>query len=289
MVRTELAVLKPTRVVTIGASMGAYAAIRAGLSLGAASILAFGPQVFIDPAARDALALPWMFFDETLRRLGVVCAAEGVSMEPLTAIEPRGVCAWEGRPDSGALGCTTVEIHLGEEATGDVREAAMLREAVATRCREPPGSERCRVELLVHKRLGHALVKDLRDGGALEDLMAKHLSDSSDAATSNRGPTAQGHPMNHLHRHRCPRRCRCRCRFFAPPAPRCHCRSWPIPLEWDVGGLQAEWHMDVARATRSGLPLVARCNMRADQYGTKRQPCHVEHVEHAGHAGPTSK
>ena len=69
LVLLEIRALRPTRLVCIGASMGGYAALRAGLSLGAAAVIAFGPQIFIDPAEREALGLPAMFFDSTLRML----------------------------------------------------------------------------------------------------------------------------------------------------------------------------------------------------------------------------
>lgn len=177
MVRAELLALRPARLVTIGASMGGYAAVRAGLALGASSVLAFGPQVFIHPTERHALALPWMFFDGTLRRLEAVCASEGVRMDSLTAIEPCG--AGERSTAAAMAAATTVEIHVGEEATGDVREGAMLREAMTLRGEDKgtdthPSRLAC-VELIVHARMGHALVKELRDGGALDVLLAKHL------------------------------------------------------------------------------------------------------------------
>ena len=50
--------LRPERIVTIGASMGGYAAIRAGLALGSSTVLAFAPQVFLLPSVRRQLRLP---------------------------------------------------------------------------------------------------------------------------------------------------------------------------------------------------------------------------------------
>ena len=61
----EVAALRPSRVVTIGSSMGGYAAVRAGLALNADAAVAFSPQVLIDashrgapPAPRDANVTP---------------------------------------------------------------------------------------------------------------------------------------------------------------------------------------------------------------------------------------
>ena len=72
-VRAECELLRPRRLVCIGASMGGYAAVRAGLELQADSILAFAPQVFIDSAVRTYLRLPYMRFDAQLEALGRVC------------------------------------------------------------------------------------------------------------------------------------------------------------------------------------------------------------------------
>lgn len=44
-VRAEVAVVKPARLVTIGSSMGGYAAVRAGIDLGAEIAIGFSPQV----------------------------------------------------------------------------------------------------------------------------------------------------------------------------------------------------------------------------------------------------
>ena len=48
-VAQEVRRLRPRRLVTIGASMGGYAAVRVGLALGADAVLAFGPQVVFCP------------------------------------------------------------------------------------------------------------------------------------------------------------------------------------------------------------------------------------------------
>ena len=68
-IQTEISQLRPQRVVVLGASMGGYAAIRAGLALRASTVLAFGPQVFIDASERELLALSPMEFDPDLRRV----------------------------------------------------------------------------------------------------------------------------------------------------------------------------------------------------------------------------
>eukprot|EP00965_Chrysotila_dentata_P218144 6190426-Pleurochrysis_carterae.AAC.3 len=82
LLRCELRRLAPTKLVTIGASMGGYAALRAGIALAASHVLVFGAQVYIDPSHRSMLELPPMFFDEQLRALKMVADEAGVAMEP---------------------------------------------------------------------------------------------------------------------------------------------------------------------------------------------------------------
>jgi hypothetical protein len=49
--RTLISIIRPSRIITIGQSMGAYAAIMHGMLLGADQIVAFGPLSHFDPAA----------------------------------------------------------------------------------------------------------------------------------------------------------------------------------------------------------------------------------------------
>ena len=81
--RKELDALRPARLVTLGASMGGYAAIRAGISLGAHVAIAFSPQVLVDSTAREDAQLPRMPFDELLRHLKRVLWLEGQQMTSL--------------------------------------------------------------------------------------------------------------------------------------------------------------------------------------------------------------
>ena len=49
--RREIEHLQPSRVVTIGSSMGGYASVRAGIALNADVAVAFSPQVLLEPKA----------------------------------------------------------------------------------------------------------------------------------------------------------------------------------------------------------------------------------------------
>jgi len=189
-VRREIALLCPKRIVTIGASMGGYAAVRAALMLGATAALAFGPQIFISPVERTALGLPHMFFDDTLHVLRPLCDAAGVQMESLTSIAPR--CR-TGQPQPLVL-----ELHLGGDCSGDVKEAALLREALCPHASPraaathstggqgaapvgcPEGgaarTRRVDVQVVVHAGLGHALAAGLRAANGLEPMLARMLA-----------------------------------------------------------------------------------------------------------------
>ena len=69
--------MAPRRIVTLGSSMGGYAAIRVGLAINADEVLAFSPQVPLDPAARKAERLETMY-DDVLQWLALVSKVEGV-------------------------------------------------------------------------------------------------------------------------------------------------------------------------------------------------------------------
>ena len=89
MLQDEIAALRPSRVVTIGSSMGGYAAVRAAIALRADAAVAFAPQVAIDPALRRERALPAAPFDGLLRGLSAVGRIEGFPLESLDDIAVR--------------------------------------------------------------------------------------------------------------------------------------------------------------------------------------------------------
>ena len=154
----EIAICRPSRIVTIGASAGGYAAIRAGLALHASAVLAFSPQVFLEPAQRSALELPPMFFDEQLRALHADAQQSAILTEPAHACWARRGCpprrharrevtttqTYKDRATrpfavstqavvsnvKPSASPTAIEVHVGGDASGDVQEAALLREAI---------------------------------------------------------------------------------------------------------------------------------------------------------------
>ena len=69
LLRVEIAALQPKYIVTVGASMGGYAAIRAGVMVGATTAIAFGPQVVLAPCERRLLGLPLGVMDPPLEAL----------------------------------------------------------------------------------------------------------------------------------------------------------------------------------------------------------------------------
>lgn len=86
--RAEVRRLRPRRVVTIGSSMGGYAAVRAGIELGVDLAIAFSPQVLVDPTARTQAALGSMHFDDLLSWLRVVGGVEGFDLTSLVQVRP---------------------------------------------------------------------------------------------------------------------------------------------------------------------------------------------------------
>ena len=155
--RAEIDVVQPRRVVTLGCSMGGYAAVRAALLLRAAACVAFAPQVLIDPYARRQHQLPRMGFDDLLEALAAVGADEGFELCSL-------VSCVEAQADE-VTPPPRLEIHVGAACPGDVAEARLLEAA----CRSRGVSMRC----IVHDELGHGLAADLRATGELHHVLAR--------------------------------------------------------------------------------------------------------------------
>ena len=169
-VADDVAGLKPKRVVLLGASMGGYAAVRAGLALRVARpevaefrILAFGPQVFIDPEERALLGLPAGSWETELRRLKGVCARRAVVMasalDALLAPEVH---------DEATPPPVEITLYVGALAKSDVIEARLLEEAAST-------SSSCSVTVHVQEEVGHNNVRLLRESGALDELLRERL------------------------------------------------------------------------------------------------------------------
>jgi hypothetical protein len=177
----EVAKVSPRRLATVGASMGGYAAIRAGLALRADSVLAFGPQVFIGTEERAALRLPHSHtFGPRLAKLPAACAALGVAPLSLTAaIE-------EASRDPAHAQCV-IDVHVGARDWGDTREALLLQAAAA---QQPHARARCEVHVKVHAHVGfgHAVVRDLRDAGQLGPLLTALLDGGASEGGPQRAP-----------------------------------------------------------------------------------------------------
>ena len=182
-VESEVERLAPSRVICIGSSMGGHAAARCGLRLGlstsvAASVvvLAFGPQVFLDPYERVALRLPWMSFDDALDRLQrAASTSKGLGAFRLGSLVPMA-CSLAASEKGRA--CVRLELHVGAQAASDVREAALLEAAIAVARAEGAASER--LSLHVHKhdtadeRSGHCVAASLHATGFVEELLRSH-------------------------------------------------------------------------------------------------------------------
>ena len=196
--QAEIRSLAPARVVTIGSSMGGYAAVRAGIALNADLAIAFSPQVLIEPKGRQAAALDPMHFDDLLSWLTVVGAVEGFELTSLVDAANRA-----------PLSCRTrIELHVGATDAGDVFEAEMLVDAVAGR-RGSKGSkggggggggggsggsaQRMHATLRVHPNRDHNLVVGLRDSGELHAMLVGWLAPGGGGeATAEGGAAAAG-------------------------------------------------------------------------------------------------
>jgi hypothetical protein len=152
LLKPQIARLAPRHVVTLGSSMGGYAAIRAAEALGADLALAFGPQVILDPLQREAIRLPSMEFDPELAAL----KRTGMWLKSLIEVVGAG---------AGATGSQTrIHVHTGSVSRGDVREAQLLRAAAPSR-----------VDVWVHARCGHCVAEHL-GRSALDGLLHEALA-----------------------------------------------------------------------------------------------------------------
>ena len=160
LLRREAAAVRPSRIVTIGSSMGGYAAIRAALELSSGgpgtggwgvptTAVAFSPQVLLSPAARREAALPPASFDAFLRGCAAVGAVDGFELTSLRDVAVATTAA------------AHIELHMGSLETGDVAEAHMLAAAL------PAGA----VDVVEHAGRGHNLVTDMRNSGELDALL----------------------------------------------------------------------------------------------------------------------
>ena len=191
LVCAEVDKLKPSVVVCCGSSMGGHAAARCAMELGrlanadgrshirAVRALCFGAQICLHPRERAALALPYATFDPALERLAAFAARQGFELRSLVHLAARPF------PEYGCE--TTLEMHVGSIAQGDVREAMLLQRAasIGAKAVDPDGAtatgggsrggpRALAVHVHVHERSGHALVTGLR-GGQLDDMIAKQL------------------------------------------------------------------------------------------------------------------
>ena len=175
--RQEIDILKPSSIVTVGCSMGGYAAIRAGLALGARTVVAFSPQVFIDPETRNRLQLPWQVFDPSLEKLRHSCnafpmdsllvALDGAPMQSSRVSSDAAIAARSSHCE--------VALHIGDRARGDKLEARLLEAAAVACTSQPARTVRVQVQVNEHARSGHMIAAALRTNGQLDTILQRTL------------------------------------------------------------------------------------------------------------------
>ena len=195
--QAEIRALQPRRVVTIGCSMGGYAAIRAGCALGANAVLAFSPQIFIDPAERqEHLELPPMGFSDALRRCHALASSSDASwtadtvlpslldsIASLASPSPAGAAPHPNQ-SNGSSKTIAIEVVVGANASGDVLEALLLQERARLHNeaagRAGKASTAVAVAVHLYKRQGHLVFRHLRGTGQIEAMLTR-LMDAGEA------------------------------------------------------------------------------------------------------------
>jgi len=153
LVSDEVEYLQPKHLVTFGYCRGGYAAVRAGVALGATSIFALSPQVFIDPVERRERELPRAYFDWYLEKIK---GATDTPMDSLVSVLA-GEC---GRN-------TDIQVHVGAGADLDRQEVEMLEKEVQI------SSANHTVSIHVHAQCGHELPLDLKTSNRLYPLLMR--------------------------------------------------------------------------------------------------------------------
>lgn len=123
LLQAEIDLVQPREIVMIGASMGGYAAVRAGLALKAKVVLAYSPQVFLGSlqrASAGAPPIPWL--DPYLLKLQLTAELEGLRLGSL-------IEAVESTRSSECY----VQLHTGVLDVGSEKELEMLRVCAARR------------------------------------------------------------------------------------------------------------------------------------------------------------
>jgi dienelactone hydrolase len=164
LVRRELEHVRPRRLYTVGYCRGGYAAVRAGVALGAQKVLAFSPQIYVDPAERAQLGLPATYFDEHLAGL----RDAGAPLESLASVMAHRC---DGGGDSLAI---QIDIHVGSEDPGGVQEVAALKEALE-RCAASLKWPGLSVVAHEHAACGHEVPLLLKQAGTLMPLLEQFV------------------------------------------------------------------------------------------------------------------
>mgnify|MGYP004340554395 CR=1 FL=1 len=184
--------------------MGGYAAARCALCLGAAldemglsvptlsdvRALSFGAQIFVDPRERQALQLPWATFDPALERLalqehqGIHFELESLVRLASRMYSIRSSCEMPEMLHASVP--TTLALHVGALAKGDVREARLLEMAL----NDLAGDLSCAsAHVHVHARSGHTVASGLKSGGELDALIKEQMQLGGEPAGA--GPAAE--------------------------------------------------------------------------------------------------
>lgn len=166
LVQREIQRLQPERLLTIGYCRGGYAAVRAGVVLGADSVLAFSPQCFIDPAERKMLGLPATYYDCFLNALKEADAP----LDSLSSVLSRTTCARH----------TSIELHVGAQDVGGVAEMAAFHKEWNSRA-ENRGASRVEISVQTHVGCGHEVPAGLKQSGGLIQLLERWVGSAASA------------------------------------------------------------------------------------------------------------
>ena len=185
LLQAEIDLVQPREIVMIGASMGGYAAIRAGLALKAKVVLAYSPQVLLGSmqrASAGAPPLPWL--DPYLLKLQLTSELEAFKLGSL-------IEALETTPSTECY----VQVHTGLLDVECETELEMLRRAAARKGYGAMSGAHHKQDVGVKVSIrAHAFddpLTEMKASGELQALLKGYcgLSSSRRGPGSSRSPT----------------------------------------------------------------------------------------------------
>ena len=168
MLQAEIALVQPRELIIVGASMGGYAAIRAGLALHARMVLAFSPQVLLSGEERSMNVGPLPWLDPYLIKLQLAAELEGFKLQSLLEVI-------ESTPSE-----CNIHVQTGSLDGESMPELEMLRICALRKGNGSPRLERKKVgngvQVSIRPHTSEDPLTMMKESGELQSILASFAS-----------------------------------------------------------------------------------------------------------------